>query len=213
MKIRILAMAVIMAAVSVFAQEKRLYVNLETVFDGYYKTLAANLSFEDRKQEVEDQLELIRKELETLNAEAKKCDGEMRNELLAKDARETAARKLQAQLERLRTKNREYERTRSESYQQLQKIRLEREDELVKEILKVVDAVADEKKAEEVVEVSGKTLNRVVVLLRYPKDKEITDDVLKRLNVGHETELKTAKDELDKRRAKADAQTAVPAAK
>jgi len=207
-------MALTMTAVCLFAQEKRLYVNLETVFEGFYKTMAANLSFENRKQEVEDQIELIRKEMDTLNADAKKCDAEMRNELLSKEAREKAARMLQAQVERLRAKDREFQRTKNENYQMLQKLRLEREEEIVKEILKVVDAVADEQKATEVIEISGKTFNRVTVFLRYPKDKEITEEVLKRLNVGHEEELKNAKEELDRRRAKAAApNAAAPAAK
>ena len=207
-------MALTMTGVCLFAQEKRLYVNLETVFEGFYKTIAANISFENRKQEVEDQIELIRKEMDTLNADAKKCDAEMRNELLSKEAREKAARMLQAQVERLRAKDREFQRTKNENYQMLQKLRLEREEEIVKEILKVVDAVADEQKATEVIEISGKTFNRVTVFLRYPKDKEITEEVLKRLNVGHEEELKNAKEELDRRRAKAAApNAAAPAAK
>ena len=102
MKKLMVLMTLMMTAVCVFAQEKRLYVNLEMVFEGFYKTIAANISFENRKQEVEDQIELIRKEMETLNADAKKCDAEMRNELLSKEAREKAARMLQAQVERLR---------------------------------------------------------------------------------------------------------------
>ena len=214
MKKSVLMMVLAIASVCVFAQEIRMYVNLETVFEGYYKTLAANISFENRKQEVEDQLELIRKEMDSLNVDAKKYDADMRNELLAKDARENAARKLQALVERLRAKNREYERTRSDQYQMLQKLRQEREEEIVKELLKVVDAVAEEKKATEVIDVSGKTFNRVPVFLRYPKDKEITEEILKRLNVGHEEELKKSKEELDRRRAKAAApNAAVPAAK
>ncbi len=214
MKKLMVLMALMMTAVCVFAQEKRLYVNLETVFEGFYKTIAANISFENRKQEVEDQIELIRKEMETLNADAKKCDAEMRNELLSKEAREKAARMLQAQVERLRAKDREFQRTKNENYQMLQKLRMEREEELVKEILKVVDAVADELKATEVIEISGKTFNRVTVFLRYPKTQEITEEVLRRLNVGHEEELKKSKEELDRRRAKAtEPNGATPAAK
>ena len=214
MKKLMVLMALTMTAVCVFAQEKRLYVNLETVFEGFYKTIAANISFENRKQEVEDQIELIRKEMETLNADAKKCDAEMRNELLSKEAREKAARMLQAQVERLRAKDREFQRTKNENYQMLQKLRMEREEEIVKEILKVVDAVADELKATEVIEISGKTFNRVTVFLRYPKDQEITEEVLRRLNVGHEEELKKSKEELDRRRAKAtEPNGATPAAK
>ena len=213
MKKLMVLMVLVMTAVCVFAQEKRLYVNLENVFEGYYKTMAANISFENRKQEVEDQLDLIRKEIDSLSAEAKKCDAEMRNELLSKEAREAAARKLQAQVERLRMKDREFQRTRSENYQMLQKLRMEREEELVKEILKVVDIVADEQKATEVLDISGKTLNRVPVFLRYPKDKEISEEIIKRLNVGHEEEMKAAKEELDRRRAKGQAADAVPATK
>lgn len=202
MKLRRLVVTLTLASLCAWAQ-KKVYVNLETLFDNYHKTVSANLSFENRKQEVEDQLSLIRKELETLNADARKLDGEMRNELLAREARETASRKLQACIDRLRVKSREYETARRDNYQQLQKIRLEREDELIKEILKVIDSVADKHKAEEVIEVSGKSLNRVTVYLRYDKKLEITDEILKQLNAGHEDELKTARAELERRRSAA----------
>ena len=211
MNLRRLAALLALTSLCALAQDRKIYVNLETLFDNDHKTVSANLAFENRKQEVEDQLSLIRKEIESLNTDARKLDGEMRNELLAREAREAASRKLQACIERLRTKNREYEATRRDNYQQLQKIRLEREDELVKEIVKVIDAVADEQKATEVIEVSGKTLNRVVVYLRYPKEKEITAEVLRRLNAGHEEELKTAKQELERRRAAAEKASDTPA--
>lgn len=210
MKLRCMVAGLMMVAMGVVAQDVRVYVDLSKVFDGFYKTIAANLSFENRKQEVEDQHDLIKRELETLNTDARKHDADMRNELLAKDARESAARKLQACVERLRAKTREYESVRNSNYQMLRRIEQERKDELVKDILKIVDAVANDMKATEVIEVSGRTLNNVGVFLRYPKDKEITDEVLKRLNVGHETELKTAKEELERRRTKAEAAKPVP---
>lgn len=210
---RMLVVSLMLLAVCAMAEERRMYINLDTVFNGYYKTLAANLSFEDRKQEVEDQLALIRKELDSIRDEARKMDGEMKNELLSQDAREGAARKMQACIERLRIKSREYEQARSDNYQMLQKIRMEREEELVKELLKMVDTVAEELNATEVIEVSGKTLNRVGVFLRYPKDREITDKVLSRLNKGHEQELKTAKEALEQRRVKAQEKEPVVPAK
>lgn len=203
MKIRSLLLMLVMSVMCVRGADVTLYVNLETLFDNYYKTLAANLSFEDRKQEVDDQLQLIRREIVALNEDAKKLDAEMRNDLLSQDAREAAGRKLQMAADRLRVKTREYDKTRQDLMQNLQKIRAQREEELVKDILAVVDTIADSKKATHVIEVSGKTLNRVCVYLRYPKELEITDEVLKRLNKGHEDELKTATEALEKKRAAA----------
>ena len=61
----------------------------------------------------------------------------------------------------------------------------------------MIDKYADEQGATHVIEVSGKTFNRVQVYLRYPKEKDVTEIILKLVNQGHEDELKAAKEKLD----------------
>lgn len=179
------------------AQEKTLYVNLERIFEDYYKTVNANIAFEDQKKDFEARLSLIRDELRNLDQQAQQLDEEARNDLLPREARETSQRKLQAIIQRLREKNRELEQSRQEGLQNLQRIRTKREEDLVTDILAVVDKYADEQGATHVIEVSGKTFNRVQVYLRYPKEKDVTEIILKLVNQGHEDELKAAKEKLE----------------
>ena len=47
--------------------------------------------------------------------------------------------------------------------------------------------------------------------LRYPKEKDVTETLLKRVNQGHEDELAAAKAKLDSIRAKANEQKEAPA--
>ncbi|NLG13035.1 MAG: OmpH family outer membrane protein [Lentisphaerae bacterium] len=197
---RTMKLLVLFAFVSVGllqAQDKTLYVNLERIFEEFYKTVNANIAFEDQKKDFEARLSLIRDELRNLDTQAQQLDEESRNDLLPREARETSQRKLQAIIQRLREKNRELEQSRQEGLQNLQRIRTKREEDLVKDILTVIDKYADEQGATHVIEVSGKTFNRVQVYLRYPKEKDVTEIILKLVNQGHEDELKAAKEKLD----------------
>ena len=47
-----------------------------------------------------------------------------------------------------------------------------------------------------VYDINGKSLNRMPVLLLYPRELEVTEAIAKDVNEGHEGELKKAQDEL-----------------
>jgi hypothetical protein len=49
-----------------------------------------------------------------------------------------------------------------------------------------------------VYDINGKSLNRMPVLLVYPKELEITAELAKAVNRGHEEERKKAEEELKK---------------
>ena len=71
---------------------------------------------------------------------------------------------------------------------------------LLEELQAQLEKYAAEKGYEMVYEVSGRTLNRVRVLLVYPKDKEITEAMVKLVNAGHEAEKAEADGKLEKMR-------------
>jgi len=212
MKLRItLLIAALACGLQLSAQEKTIYVNLETIFENFYKTVNANLAFEDQKKDFETRLSLIREEMQNLEKQAQRYDEEVRNDLLPRETRETSQRNLQAIVERLRAKKREYDQNQEEGLRNLQRIRMKREEDLVSDILTVINKYADEIAATHVIEVSGKTFNRVQVYLRYPKEKDVTQIILKLVNQGHEDELAAAKAKLDSIRAKANEQKEAPA--
>ncbi len=213
MKLRIaLMIAALVCGLQLSAQDKTIYVNLETIFENFYKTVNANISFEDQKKDFEARLGLIREEMQNLDKQAQRYNAEVGNDLLPRETRETSQRNLQAIVERLRAKKREYDQNQEEGLRNLQRIRMRREEDLVNDILSTINKYADETGATHVIEVSGKTFNRVQVYLRYPKEKDVTQAILKLVNLGHEDELAAAKAKLDTIRAKANELKEAPAA-
>ena len=213
MKLRItLLVAALACGLQLSAQDKTIYVNLETIFENFYKTINANIAFEDQKKDFEARLGLIREEMQNLEKQAQRYNEEVQNDLLPRETRETSQRSLQAAVDRLRAKKREYDQNQEEGLRNLQRIRMKREEDLVSDILSTINKYADEAGATHVIEVSGKTFNRVQVYLRYPKEKDVTQAILKLVNLGHEDELAAAKAQLDTIRAKANELKEAPAA-
>ena len=213
MKLRItLLVAALACGLQLSAQDKTIYVNLETIFENFYKTINANIAFEDQKKDFEARLGLIREEMQNLEKQAQRYNEEVQNDLLPRETRETSQRSLQAAVDCLRAKKREYDQNQEEGLRNLQRIRMKREEDLVSDILSTINKYADEAGATHVIEVSGKTFNRVQVYLRYPKEKDVTQAILKLVNLGHEDELAAAKAKLDTIRAKANELKEAPAA-
>ena len=213
MKLRItLLVAALACGLQLSAQDKTIYVNLETIFENFYKTINANIAFEDQKKDFEARLGLIREEMQNLEKQAQRYNEEVQNDLLPRETRETSQRSLQAAVDRLRAKKREYDQNQEEGLRNLQRIRMKREEDLVSDILSTINKYADEAGATHVIEVSGKTFNRVQVYLRYPKEKDVTQAILKLVNLGHEDELAADKAKLDTIRAKANELKEAPAA-
>lgn len=183
----------ILMAITATAQDKTAYVNMEKIFEEYYKTVNANIAFEQQKQDFEERVTMLRGELEALAKETQKFEEDSQNELLSMAVRDDSRRKFQLRLERFRGKNEEFERFRQENMQKLQRIRGTKEEELVEELLTMVRKFAEVRGYSHVYEVSGRTLNRVPVLLVYPKDQDVTDVVVNIANAGHEEELADAK--------------------
>ncbi|HQL10406.1 MAG TPA: OmpH family outer membrane protein [Lentisphaeria bacterium] len=188
-----LCAAALFMAITATAQDKTAYVNMEKIFEEYYKTVNANIAFEQQKQDFEERVTMLRGELEALAKETQKFEEDSQNELLSMAVREDSRRKFQLRLERFRGKNEEFERFRQENMQKLQRIRGTKEEELVEELLTMVRKFAEVRGYSHVYEVSGRTLNRVPVLLVYPKDQDVTDVVVNIANAGHEEELADAK--------------------
>lgn len=184
-------------SLAVLAQDKVAYLNMGKIFEEYYKTVNANIVFEQKKQEYEDKMGILRSGLEEAARELKKLEDDSRNELLAQSAREEAVSKYRVRIGLFNDKREEFERSRQRGAQELRRLQAETEDSLVKELRAIVDKFASDNGYTHVYDVSGMTMNRMPYLLVYPKQQEATDKLLKVVNAGHETELKDSKAKLD----------------
>ena len=183
MKLRItLLVAALACGLQLSAQDKTIYVNLETIFENFYKTINANIAFEDQKKDFEARLGLIREEMQNLEKQAQRYNEEVQNDLLPRETRETSQRSLQAAVDRLRAKKREYDQNQEEGLRNLQRIRMKREEDLVSDILSTINKYADEVGATHVIEVSGKTETRKGDITVLARDEDNTDNLIINMN-------------------------------
>ena len=201
---RILASIVVAALLLPFAATqaqdvknyKTAYVNMQTVFENYYKTVQANISFANEKRDFLDRLKLMEDELKPMQAEAQKLQAELKDDLVSEDAKKESTRKLRMLMERGAAKQQEYMRFRQEGRGKVEEKRLKAEGKLIDDLTDFVRKYCEMNGYHIVYDINGKSLNRMPVLLLYPKELEITDELTAAVNRGHEADLKKAQDDL-----------------
>lgn len=194
--IRLLSVSGILIPVLAFA-ENTAYVNMETIFEGYYKTVRANVAFENKKKDFQDRAGVLEEEIKSMISEAKKLEDDTNNDLLSEESRKESERKLKFRVERLRAKDEEFRQFKRAGLKDLQQARLTAEEELITDLSKFVADFCKGKGFDLVYDVNGKSLNRMPVLLVYPENKDVTTEILAALNAGHEDELAKAQAELE----------------
>ncbi len=181
------------------AQEKTYktaYVNMQAVFEGYYKTVQANIRFANDKRDFLDRLKLLEEGLKPLQEKAQKLQAELKDDLVSDDAKKESARKLRMVMEEGSNKQQEYMRFRQSGRRDIEDKRLKAEGELIDDLSDFVRKYCEMNGYQIVYDINGKSLNRMPVLLLYPKELEITDELVKAVNRGHEDELAKAQEEL-----------------
>ena len=213
MSVRAIATALLVTTIGLFAQNKVGYVNMNDVFEQYYKTINANIIFENKKKEYEDKMNMMGSDLENSLREVRAVEAEAKNELLAQNVREEALRKYKIKAELFQTKRNEFERARQQGRGELGRLREETEDILVKELRALIEKYAETNGYTHIYDVSGNSLNRMPFLLVYPKQQDITATFVSSINAGHETEIADAKAKLDAMRDSARKNAAAPETK
>ena len=195
---RITLLALLLSAASLLAQ-KVAYVNMETVFNGYYKTVSENIRFEEERQNFFTGM-VLQSEFDSTRKEFLDAVNKARNDLLGEDTQREAAQKAEALRARLEQKQEEIARYQQQARSEISERQQKTTTRLLQELQTQLEKYAAEMGYEMVYEVSGRTLNQVPVLLVYPKDKEITEAMVKLVNVGHEKEKEEAEAKLEKMR-------------
>jgi len=180
-----------------FGQDKVAYISMEKAWGEFYKTCNANVIFEQKKQEFEEKVAILQQGLESEAKELKTLQADASNELLSADASEEAKRKFRVRAELFASKRDDFERTRRGGVQELNQLKAETEEMLMKELTGFVEKYASDKGITHLYDVSGHTMNRLPVLLVYPKEQEVTDDFIDVINAGHDKELQDAKAKLE----------------
>lgn len=200
-----LLLSILALAGTLFAETA--YINMEAVFNEYYKTVNENIKFEQSRQNFLSGFAVLREEFENTRKEYASAVKDAQNDLLGEEVREAAAKKAQSLGARLQQKQDEIAQFQQQTAAEIEDNQ-QKATQAIIEILKTqLEKFAADKGYDLVFDVSGKTMNRLPALLVYPKDKEITDAFVKLVNAGHEAEKAENQAKLEKlRKAAADAE-------
>ena len=180
--------ALFFATASLFAAETVGFINMEKVFNDYYKTVTENIKFEETRQKFVTALTVLQGEFENTRQEYEKAISDAENDLLSDSARAEAAQKARVLEARLEQKHDETLEFRQNGMAEIEGNQQQATQLLIDDLQAQLTKYAAERGLEMVYETSGRTMNRVPVLLVYPKEKEITEAFIKQVNAGHEKE-------------------------
>ena len=203
---RLVLVLSVLACGMLFGQDKVAYISMEKAWGEFYKTCSANVIFEQKKAEFEEKIAILQQGLEAEAKELKALQADATNELLSADASEEAKRKFRVRAELFAGKRDDFERSRRSGVQELNRLKAETEDMLMKELTGFVEKYAADKGITHLYDVSGLTMNRLPVLLVYPKEQDVTNDFITVINAGHEKEQQEAKEKVEAIRKKEEKQ-------
>ena len=193
-----------MMALTLAAADKTGYVNMEAVFNGYYKTVNENINFENQRKSFVDTMDIYRKEYQSSLQEYQKAKADAENELLSTEARSAAASRTKLLEGRLQQKQEEIMDYRDSGMREIEAKQQSVTNALAEDLLAQTRQYAAQKGYTVVLEVSGKSLSRIPVVIAYPKEAEFTDDLIQVINAGHEKEKADAQARLDALRKQAE---------
>lgn len=174
------------ATASQAADTSTAYINMSKVFSGFYKTKQAEESLQKQEDIYKERAKAPIAELDSLKEKYDQLVKESQSVALSEESKKdkiSAARDIQKELVQ---KDRDLKNYFNEKKQEMQRDYMKSRDLIVKEIMKYVNEYADSKGYELVYDVSGMTQNMLPVILKYPKERDITEIVLQNLNRNQE---------------------------
>jgi len=170
-------------------------VNMDRVFQDFYKTIEADAAFQKQKklyrqraQELADEIEAIKRQRDQLQEEAL-------NIALSDDVREKKRKQAMEKDALYRERRKELKEFIRDKDRELAKQYLDLRNQLVKEITEFIQRFAKQNGYDFVIDSSGQTRNFIPVLVYYRDDADLTDAVLTELNRGHEDVVEKARKE------------------
>lgn len=167
-------------------------VNMERVFDTYYKTTRADKSLKEQEKAYEEHAKSLAKEIDDSRRKREEMQEKALNVALSQSVRENCREEAKKHEEDYKEKRAELRKFMETKRGELQKDYMEKRKAIVKEITDYIEKHAREKDFDFVFDASGFTSNMIPVVIYAAPSTDITDTIVAELNRGHEDELKAA---------------------
>ena len=188
--ISIAAAAVIFPA---SAAQKIVTVNIEKLFNAYYKTPQVENIIQKQAQVYQNYLNKKMEKLRDIDQKFRVELDKAQNVTLSTENRSKAAQQAEKYNSEIRLLRAEMETYSTEKRKEMANMTLEKRASLMQDISASVRKVAEGMAADFVFDVSGKTTHQIPALIYANPASDITNDVLKILNKGNVPEKKDKK--------------------
>lgn len=175
------------------AAQKIVTVNIEKIFNSYYKTPQVENIIQKQMQVYQNYLKKKMEKVRDLDKKFRVELDKAQNVTLSAADRSKAAQNAEKYNSEIRLLRTEMESYSNEKRQEMTKMTLEKRASLMQDISACVRKVAQGMAADFVFDVSGKTTHQIPALIYANPSSDITNDVLKILNKGNVPEKKDKK--------------------
>jgi len=177
-----LAAVVLTTGCSALAQGKLAVIDLQKVFDGYYKTKAADALIKDRASDLEKQKKGLLDQYQKATDDYKKALDDANNQAVSADEREKRKKSAEANLleiKRMEDQINQFDRSaRTTLDEQLRRMR----ENILEEIRTVVNAKAKSGSFSMVLDTAAESFNKTPIVIYHNGENDLTTNVLNQLN-------------------------------
>ncbi len=174
------------------------YVDMDKLFQGYYKTLTSDSAFQKQKELYRQHAKDLVAEIEAIKQQRDQLQEDSLNIALSDEARNQKRRAAAEKDAVYQEKKKELKAFVQDKDKELGKKFLKLRADIVKELTEYIKGYAKEQKYDLILDTSGLSKNFIPVIVYYPADQDLTETLLTRLNRGHEDEVAKAKAEKKK---------------
>ena len=158
------------------------YIDMNKVFSGFYKTKQAEESLKKQEDIYKERAKDPIEEIKALKAKYDELVKQSQSVALSEESKKNKIKGARSIQKQLIQKDQDLKKYLNEKKQEMQRDYMKSRGAIVKEIMEYVNKYADSKGYELVYDVSGMTQNMLPVILKYPKERDITEVVLQQLN-------------------------------
>jgi outer membrane protein len=187
-------LALTLGPATAHAQPKIATIDLEKVFDGYYKTKQASAVLQERGADYEKTYKGYLADYERANEEYKKLLDSANDQAISADERDRRKKQAEAKLLDLRQTEQQIRKFATESQDALGKEKLRKRDIILRELTDVIIRKAKAGNYTLVLDTAARTFNNTLVFLYSSGENDLTDEVLREVNANAPAELLKSKD-------------------
>ncbi|NCC51603.1 MAG: OmpH family outer membrane protein [Spartobacteria bacterium] len=174
--------------------EKIVFVDMNTLFEKYYKTEKADRQLQEQADELNSKYEAMVENIEVMREEFNALRDAAQDGALSTEAREKKKADAESKLLEISDEEQKMRRFRETHGKQLSGQQRRMRETIVGEITEVLVDYARNQGYSSVIDSSGESLNGVPLILYSDGNRDITEKVLKELNAGKLPEEELADD-------------------